>query len=252
MSIYKKNFLSNVIFRIDYPPILELEKESPVSFQKMIQDVFPILEPLNRSGFIVEKKPDMSPKIESLNKTIWKFLSKDKTKIVELDTNYLAISFVDRSYTEYKDFKECIKEITDNFYKTYSNIVIQKFGLRYINQIKIEEEKIFEWDKYINSNLINNLNFFKEKDSLTRSLGSFTLKINDFNMNFNYGIFNSAFPGKIVDKEFLLDYDCHTLEQIEQIDQKEIIENLDFCNEKISEIFENSIKEDFREMLNTI
>lgn len=249
MPSYKRNFLSNVIFRIDYSPILELEKEKPASFQQIIQNDFPILEPLNRSGFMVEKRPDTDPKMESLNKIIWKFLSKNKTKIVELDTNYLAISFINESYTKYEDFEKCIKDVTDNFYKIYPDVIIQKFGLRYINQIKIEEDKVFEWDKYINSNLINNLNFIKEKDNLTRSLGFFILKIGDFNVNFNYGIFNSAFPGKIVDKEFLLDYDCHTSEQI---DRDKIIENLNFCNENISKIFEDSIKEDFRKILDII
>lgn len=246
MTIYKKNFLSNVIFRIDYPPILELEKETPAAFQSKIQDEFPILEPVKQSGFMFEAKPETKPKMETLNEIVWKFWSKDKKKFIELDTTFLTISFIEGSYKDYIDFQKLVKKITDIFYEIYPHVITQRFGLRYINEIKINEEDVFKWSKYINDNLIDSLNFFADKNEIRRAMGVVVLKKDNFDLNFSYGIFNSSFPGEIINKEFVLDYDCSTLEPV---NKTEIINTLDYCNTKISELFEKSIKEDLRMLL---
>ena len=74
---YKTNFLINVIFRIDYPIILELSETQPAEFQKEITDDFPILEPLTQVGFQFEAQGEAFD-TRNLKKTIWKFSTKDK------------------------------------------------------------------------------------------------------------------------------------------------------------------------------
>lgn len=249
MVTYKKNFLSNVIFRIDFSPILKLEKEKPADFQDKIQHVFPILEPINQLGlsFVIDQKQESNSKMENLSRITWKFLSEDKKKIIELDSNYLAISFLEESYKNYTDFKACVEEIIRIFYEAYPEVIAQRMGLRYINEIKIKEDNLLEWGEYINSKLISNISFFAEKEKIRRAMNVAILKLDSFTLNFNYGIFNSSFPGEIVSKEYILDYDCFTSGQI---DKGGIGEKMDFCNIEITKIFEESITDDFRAILN--
>ena len=48
MTTYPINFITKVIARVDFQPILKLKQEEPVAFQEAIREHFPRLERKNR------------------------------------------------------------------------------------------------------------------------------------------------------------------------------------------------------------
>ncbi len=246
---YKNNYLSNVIFRIDYPRIEELRKSCPDKLKKELLKTLPILEQIQQSGLQLKfTGKEFKSSENDLTKITWQFKNKEKNISAEIDMQYLAIVF--KTYTNYSDFKKVTKAILDIFFKKYPKTTINRIGLRYINQIKIDGTDTLNWSKYINSNLTNNLNFIKDnKEGLRRAMNNLITLTgdNDTYLDFKYGIFNIAFPNEILEKEYVLDYDIFIKSPTEK---KSVLTNLDAFNKKATEYFETSITKKLRETLN--
>lgn len=243
---YPKNFLSDVIFRIDYPTILDLVSDVPKDFQNKIYAKFPSLEPIKQAGIRFENK---GPELETFQetKTLWKFTNSDGKRTVELDREYLAI--VIKDYKNFQEFLELIGEITTYLFELYPSITISRLGLRYVNIINLPGGNIFDWTRYINQNLISSLSFIEDKSKLKRHLGAFVFDIdNDSILDFKYGMINNKFPNKIIDKEFYLDFDCHTRVNI---DKDNLSEKLKNYNSLLTAYFEKSIKPGLRRVMNS-
>lgn len=243
--VYKKNYLSDVIFKLHFPVILGLVENAPKEFQDKIIKNFPILEPIQQVQIHIENR-GLEFNTERKNRTVWKFKSKDGSANIELDYESLAI--IQNKYTDFTTFRELVSTISSIFFTIYPDIVIKRLGLRYINQIKLTEKDFFVWDKYINENFISFLNFVDDKNNLRRILSTIELDNgNDSNLIIKYGIFNSTYPGKITQKEFILDYDCYTNIEFENT---KLLEKCDEFHKTIIQNFEKSILDDFRGKLN--
>lgn len=245
-TTYQKNYLSDVIFRVDFPLILEISKEAPEKFQKEIIAEFPILEAVKQYGFHIEANED-SPISTPLDKTVWRFKNKEGDLIIELDEKFLVVNA--KKYVDYSSFKERVARILEAFYKTYPSTVVQRLGLRYVNQIEIPgEENFFEWAGYINEDLIKNIDFVDDKATIKRTMQILEIAVDrETKINFRAGIFNSNYPENITNKEFVLDYDCYTRTPLEQA---VILTKLDSYNKVITEYFEKSIGDNIRGILN--
>ena len=242
---YKKNFLTDVIFRVDFPIILDIAENTPKEFQNKIMNDFPTLEPIQQFGVRIEKK-DLDINTFPANKTTWRFLSSNKNYLIELDSEFLAV--VCKKYDNFTDFKKTVFKILKSFVHLYPKLVINRLGLRYINQIQLEEADFFIWQSYLNKSLITNLDFFENKNDLRRAMQVYEITLEDeVNINFKCGIFNSSFPAPINKKEFTLDYDCYTRTQLPS---DQVIDKLTKFNEIIGKYFERSITNKLREVLN--
>lgn len=244
--IYKKNFLSNVIFRIDFPVIKELAEKLPAGLKDEILKDYPKLDPIEQVGIHIENKGG-DFKAEKETKITWKFKSKYEKLFVEIDPEYLAV--ISQEYSNYPNFRKKIENITKKFFSIYPDIKINRLGLRYINEIIMENEKdFFNWGKYINANLVKNIDFITDKQSIRRTMQKMELACNEeIMLRFICGIFNKTYPGQVVKKEFILDYDCYTKVSF---DKEKLFERLDKFNKILSDYFEKSITENFRRILN--
>src|SRR3989344_8121615 len=91
--VYKKNFLTNVILRIDFPVILELREKVPSQFQASIQSRFPILKETQEFGFefmMSEKEQESKP----LHSKMWQFYDLTKKNIATLSSSFLSLEFL--------------------------------------------------------------------------------------------------------------------------------------------------------------
>jgi len=248
---YNNNFLSNVIFRIDFPQIEQIVENLPDEFKSKIATDFPILEPIEELAVEFEGT-NLEIQTRKVNNKIWKFYSNDKNKAVELNSKYLALIYANKSYKNFTDFQAVVDKLLEIFFELYSPGVITRLGLRYINEINIDDKSsVLDWSKYINEKLVENLAFGSSEIELDirRAFNLFVFNIgsSDF-INFKYGIFNQVFPEKIVNKDFILDYDCHARSPFTS--KEDIISRITQFNQKLSNLFEDSIKEDLRVILN--
>lgn len=244
---YPKNFLTAVIFRLDFSTILSLSSSLPEKFQEKIRTQFPITELKNiiKLNNKIEHPKEVGNYQNIFNNYI--FFTKDKTQQIEIAPTHLAIIF--SKYSAFETFNETINDTFKIFNDLYSPLDLTRIGIRYINEIKLPHGHPLEWEDYINKNLILNLSAFEDiKENLNRNMAQMTFNFNDYFLIFNYGIFNQEFPGKISRKEFILDYDCYTnFIRIEDINN-----NLKIYHKQIQLLFESSIKDELRTSMEKI
>ena len=142
---YTTNYLTKVIARVDYEPILILDMEQPSEFQERVRDEYPRLESIQGIGIELPKKNN-SP--ISLGKAhgIWKLKDKDQANAVDLSSKYFA--FVTTRYEVFSEFLERLTNVYNNFVDIYKPSIINKIGLRYINEIRMDGNP-FEWQNLL-------------------------------------------------------------------------------------------------------
>lgn len=215
MREYKSNFLTNVIFRVDFPPILSLDSRNPPTrFQCEIKDSFPILEPKPGKLYEFEITKELA-KVVTSKVARWQFFNKERTKVVDVGSDAIILE-----YFVYRHFKEFFNDV-DLVFKKFFNIydvvkICNRIGLRYINQVKIEKGDPFDWEDLINPELVLvNRGFISSIKGIKKCMNLLEFQTQVCNVKFQFGMFNSEYPNPIALKEFALDYDCSLKEELE-------------------------------------
>lgn len=243
--IYKKNFLKKVIFRIDFDKV-ELGKLK--SYLEKISKAFPVIEEeKSEEGVINFDLKTKELKQESTSLISWNIYNKQKTIKIKIHPSFLTIE-----YFNYKDSSELLANISiaANFLKEFEIKTIKRLGLRYINEIKVEIKDPLDWSTYINDKLLGSIDFIKDNQKkIARAMGFIVFKEDFGDINFNYGLWNSAYPNEISEGIFILDFDGHSKFPLdtEGIDLDSLVKEY---NKAIEDLFENSIKEGLRNILN--
>jgi len=240
---YKKNFLTNVIIRIDYTSIQNFSVDKLKEFQNLIKTDFPIVEEANSP--LLELKVDEKQKIDTKTSEIlkWNFLSKDRKRIFSVENNNLTLEFL--KYTSYKDFSEKQKMLLDSFKAIFGDVTSTRLGLRYVNQIDLEDTSL-ELSEYIKPELLEVLKFRNLKNNLSRYIAYMEIREEDYNLRFQFGIPNSLYPERIIKKEFVLDYDCFIFDSLTL---EEIPTRLKRFNDIVTGLFEESIMNKLKNLL---
>jgi len=240
MVTYEKNYLINVIFKLNYTSLSDYNNKLK-EFQKLIKEKFPILE--EAKGVMIEHqfgdKQEVKSKKEDLVK--WIFFNRKKTRMLSIESDSLTLEF--KEYKNFSEFEVIVKLILESLFGVFSSISSTRLGLRYINQIELNEGEPFKWEGYINNSLLCSLDFIREKEEVSRYITSYVLNREDYQLRIQCGIANSLYPSRIIKKEFILDFDCFTQESLEKED---ILRKTKEFNEAIRKLFEESIGEKLR------
>lgn len=205
---YSKNFLNEVIFQIRFAPLLELytdKKNAATNFQNIISEKFPNLD--FESNRKVKIKFDNTEKpVETItdDEYITWIFSNNLGNYVRLNGKELILGYSGENYSSFEEFFNDIDLIL-NALKQYTVPQIKSIGLRYINQITIGNESIK--NPYITPNLLF-INEIFDKNELIQSINKTELRIQEYNLTFQFGQFNPEYPNISSKKDFILDYDC--------------------------------------------
>lgn len=244
---YKKNFLTNVIVRVDFPNPLKIESLSP-DLTKVILKYFPISEPKKLIEVSGEFKvvPKTKIEIETGEETMeWNYYGKNREKRLVLQKSFLSITYI-KSYKRHDDLKSELLSIINELFKVFPDIQINRLGLRYINEISFDETNFFDWEKYLNKDLLSIFNIARNKDTILRGFNNLVLNYENMILIFHYGMHNPDFPAPIRKKIFILDYDAY-YEGLQ--DLKDIESNLSIFRKEIKKIFEENIEDGLREVM---
>ncbi|MCX5709659.1 MAG: TIGR04255 family protein [Candidatus Omnitrophica bacterium] len=242
--IYKKNFLTNVICRIDFAPIAEHAlKQNADNFTAKVSGVFPKREVNN----LVEYKATVN-KAQMIDERkeypIYIFFDENKTKKISLTFNHISIEFF--KYQHFTEFDTITKKVIASFIELYKPSKYNRLGLRYINQIRLETGNPFEWGRHIDSSLTYVVNkFLDNKEDVSRAMSQVVINHDDYKVNFTYGFINSEFPAKIRRKEFILDFDFFT----QDFNESNVFDCIERFNDEADGLFEKSIKDGLREIM---
>lgn len=244
---YKKNFLTNVIVRVDFPNPLKTDSLPP-DITKVILKSFPISEPKKLFQMVGSFKVEPKKKFEvetGEETTEWNYYGVNREKRLIIQKDSLSISYM-KSYRGYEDLKSEFLGIIDKLFEVFTDIQVNRLGLRYINEINLDETDPFNWEKYLNSNLFSNFNITENKDTIARGLNNLVLNYGNMILNFHYGMHNPDFPAPIRKKIFVLDYDAY---YTGLQDLKDIESNLFTFHEEIEKLFEENITDGLREVM---
>ena len=242
----KDNFLSEVIFRIDFTTILELtgnQKEAAAKFRNRIIPQFPNLEIIKQQKVNFNINPNgISKDKQDYDGLCWIFRDDLSSKQVSLTANNLILNYHKNAYLGFKSFLTEILLLISAL-KEYNHFQITFLGLRYINEIT--EERVNEnISEYINPTLFNNRiidDLENNNEKLIQTLSRLDFQKEDYYLTLQYGFFNPTIDYKYK-KHFILDYDCVSKKRL-SID--DVFENLKNMNKYIFEKFEYSISDKF-------
>lgn len=245
MNKYKKNFLKGVLARIDFSiPIAEISDSLKTEFVQVIMKNFPLKETSKIIGQELQFAPQ-GVRSRGLQETEWLFHGKDREKTLHITKNALIIEH--KTYDSFTNLKADFIKSVDALYLAYPDIIASRLGLRYVNNIDIDEANPLDWSEYLNNGLLCELNMSLDNDKISRFFSSLDFNFGDMNLRFQYGNHNPDYPAVIKRKFFVLDFDAY-LEVFQE--KKDIINNLDKFHEKVEEYFEKCITDKLREILN--
>ncbi len=146
-KIYDRPTVKQVIFQITYPNLFYLENKIGDIQQKIMKE-FPISKLLLRSGFVIanvgtDQKIEIpsDPQGAQVARKIWQFESKNKM-VLSITSNSLDLtSEFHKTYElgddDSKKFKCAIKHAVDAFIDIMKLPIIDRIGLRYVDQCPI-------------------------------------------------------------------------------------------------------------------
>ncbi|MCC6503165.1 MAG: TIGR04255 family protein [Deltaproteobacteria bacterium] len=243
-NLYKNNYLTKVIARIDYNSLEVLEKPLSKSLMEYCLQFFPIFEPREMiSRELQISSSDIKSKEKKKNE--WFFHGKNREKTLIISENFCAIEY--QKQESYKNFREEFLKIKDQLFHHFDELVLSRLGLRYINNIEKNEISFTEWAKYLDPKLLSIFDVADDKNRISRAFHNLELNYEKFNIKFQYGMHNPDYPAPIRRKIFILDYDGY-VSGFQNRDEVE--KNFNDINEKIYNFFESCITEELRrEML---
>ena len=249
---YKKTYLNKVIIRADFFPEFKIrENNIDSSITKEIINRFPIEEPVD----YIKHEVEINAKKEEISHSSGKALSlnyygRKKEKHLSVNEENIFIEY--SIYDSFENLKNDFLFVFNSLLDFYKDITIKRLGLRYVNVIDFtnnDNNELLKWDKYINNNMLCIFQIVGEDDKKFVSRAFHNLEINYGNMNLRvqYGMHNPDYPACIRKKVFILDFDGYFQGIIEKGD---IESNLIEFHGKIYEMFEKSIKDDLRRLMN--
>lgn len=241
--IYSRNYLNNVIFRIDF---MSDEKLYEQMIQKNnideLRKRFEILEPLQKiknTDFMINVDENT---LEQHNKETIKCVLRKKDQTATLTIEHDAIVI---NYVKYEN-SDILKEDIKTLHILLKNVSITRIGLRYVNYIQNNVFGDIDWNLYINNDILCN-HKVDYRGSLLQSITITDIKYDDFIIRFQHGIHNQNFPADRVQDAFVLDFDAYTNDISSDYNLENIVTK---WNNQINYLFELSITDKFREVLN--
>lgn len=218
---FKKNYIQEVLFRVDFRIIPELiEIGVPDKFVDIIKDDFMVFD-------------------ENISEpNLWAYFDENYKKRIELTASSIVLSYDGDYYDTHFDILNDIGKII-SILESYGVNTVNRIGLRYVNEIK-PDKTIEDWNNWINPKL-HNFNAIDSNLMLMRSLTQSQYRVGEYILNFTYGQFNSNYPNTDIGNDFILDYDVYTssLTEISFIEEK-----FDELHSIIISLFKESIGED--------
>lgn len=239
------NFLKNVIFKMDFLGEIKLSVQFVDNIRRIVSNDFPEFEPQEQVSLQVMVKTDESEKITKEKRSkVFRFYHSTTNNSLTLEGD--AIIFDMKTYNSYEDFRNIVKNVIQNVETENQSAKLSRTGLRYINQLILDEGNPFDWNELIKEPLISSLEFIDNRNELARLMGVIELNRSDYFIRFQYGWYNSEFPNPIAKKEFALDYDCYSKNEI---DISEVLSQIDIYHTAIKELFEYSKEDGLQNMI---
>lgn len=249
--VYKRNFLSSVLCRVDFFNSLADEQVQDNELHRIIMNYYPrkgMSEIVRLNHF----KLNVSDKASDFTEDKQNLLQITFSSSVDRNTVRITNSSLLFEIKDYNKFSNLFSVYSDivNYLYLKDSVIVRRIGLRYINTFDRNNFRLFK------SYFAPSIGFALEKrivdhdDSFvfTRSMHRAEYMIDDMQLLFNYGINNRAYPNEISDNsEFVLDYDCFKEAIIDK--NEDALQTLRQAHANIQTLFEATITLQLRKIM---
>jgi uncharacterized protein (TIGR04255 family) len=243
---YKKHFLTQVIARIDFAPVEKLgHKGPPKPFYEAIRSRFPIAETKTLIARSLQIGPgDQKPQEMSQELREWVYHGKVRDKYLSVAQNMLAVEY--STYQTFEILREDFLKGIDALRTTFGDIQATRLGLRYIDNIELNEENPTDWKKYLHPNLLSIFKIATDLKTIARAFQILEINDGETCIRFQFGMPNPDYPAPIRKKTFTMDTDayCNLL-----LSRDEVAQYLDRFHSQINRLFESVITDGLREKM---
>lgn len=243
---YPKNYLQEVIARIDFSaPITALnEAVLPAKVREVLKSRYPIFEPSKAISqhVIVDDKGVQTDKREFQQ---WVYHGENREKSIIVTQDSITVSI--KQYKNYGEFKLDVIEPIHEISKIEGNFNINRTGLRYVNIFPSKTDKYDELLEKFHPMIASPFGSIEGHENISRIINITEYIHDEIKCRLQSGIFNSDYPAKIKNKEFVLDIDAfidtpHSFSNINEL--------FDSLHKVIQSKFEASITDKLRGELN--
>lgn len=243
---YKHSYLTEVIARVDFlSPIQGIHRSLPRELANKAKGSFPIPEPNKTMVRELRISPDEGVKSKETEATEWNFHSKDRRKTLTILPQAIFVRYT--SYETFEQLRSDFLEMLNAFLDRFPDAQGIRSGLRYVNNISLDEAQPLSWQDYLHNDLIKLIEFCPEPEYLARLFHTLEFNFGDYNLRYRFGLHNPDFPAVIRRKVYTLDFDAY-YQGIQERD--EINANFDKFHIKIQQLFERSITDALRRKMN--
>jgi uncharacterized protein (TIGR04255 family) len=158
---YKKNFLNQVILRIDFASLPSLLTERPPEFVSRISDRFPEQRSSRLVQFAVNfstvpQDPTLAPGVSQVpGSWLWHFgTDKEFKETVALSHNFISLEYGPNKYTSSEEFLDTFKFVHEKLSDVFKIAAVSRIGLRYVNDIKLDNGGALDWAGIIKRNYV--------------------------------------------------------------------------------------------------
>ena len=251
---YKKTFLKQVIFRVDFAEFLDNELLSE-------EALAPLLTKLKIRGItqeyhedtgsmqidaqgnlVVAKSERKAGRIISFSNT-----SDENTNTVKISNKFIIGDFM--KYSSSRDAFSIIDLALETYYKI-ATVNTTRIGLRYINTYPESDIKLNQ--SFFNGKIKNSLSMplpqSKYIKSLVSSLSKDEYFFDDIHLNVRYGWLRNNASIQAGPRRFTLDFDCYSQDTYGSYST--ILDFIKIAYSHIETIFEEAITEKMRSVMN--
>jgi uncharacterized protein (TIGR04255 family) len=241
---YKINFIKSVILKIDFKRIDNFDH---VKFSSFLKKSYPSLKIEPKVEYITTLSKEKQG-IDTRGFNEYRYYDEKMENCICLSESSIFFEF--KKYVSFdQKLKKEFNKIFDILRNQYSLDSIVRMGLRYTNNISVNGQNL---KGYIAEFLLSNNSFIESINTKHKtlekalSLGQISLKNEDTIINFIFGNANKHYPATIIDNDFLLDYDSF----ITNVDKEDVSGKLDLLHSNIIDLFEMSITDKLRNLMN--
>jgi uncharacterized protein (TIGR04255 family) len=244
---YRRNFLKQVIARIDFAsPVVSLAQGPPKSVLSALISEFPVPEQKKQ---VVQQVVVTDADVQRARRETfqWHFHSKNRDKSVYIGSDAMYVEY--KKYDRFESLRRDFLAVSNALFDTFGDLQVRRLGLRYIDNIEFPNEKNpTDWSKYLHKNLLASFHL-GDPSTISRAFHVIEFNYGDMSMRFQYGMPNPDFPASIKKKLFTLDYDAYCTALL---GREEIERQLTEFHDKLKMSFEEVITDNLRKVMGVI
>ena len=242
---YQKSFLKQVIVRVDWAVAQSgITTALAPTIKTAALKFFPIPEPkkIRAQMVTVTGAAVAEEQSESMQ---WLFHGKEREKTLSITAEAMFITY--RKYDTFESLREEFFGVMTALVEQYPQSQASRVGLRYINEIELQEGNPLDWAPYIRAPMLCVLDLAEDKGLIARAFHKLELNYGDLFFNFQFGIANPDYPATVKRKHYVLDLDgSYTALQT----PAEVQAHIDHAHRTIQRVFEASITDALRAKMN--